>query len=50
MMGLAYCSRTGGMLDSDTCELPEDDKLHKSGMSGGWRCMADVRVRISNSV
>ena len=48
-MGLAYCFCSRGRLDSDICEQRKYDEAHKWGTSGGWRGIADGRVRISNS-
>jgi len=36
-MGLAYCSRSWGRLDSGICEPREYGEAHKWGTWGGWR-------------
>jgi len=49
MMGLAYCCRSWGRLDSGICEPREYGEAHKWGMWGGRRGIVDGRVRISSS-
>ena len=48
-MGLAYCSRSWGRLDSGICEPRGYDEAHKWGTWGGWRGIVDGHVRISSS-